>query len=127
MQTGYVYYLTEPVGESFAPDFLPELVPKQMLEMGIFGGKYMTDCKKEFPADWFANAKLNPNFHDPKINYFGVNASQPLSVWRKKGWIRRIRVDGFNGIAAIKWDGECPNMIDNKSKDGKRYVGILCR
>ena len=25
--------------------------------------------------------------HDPKLNYFGINASNPLSYWRKKGWI----------------------------------------
>ena len=87
MQQGYVYYLTQPPGLNFDPDFLPELSPKQMLEMGIFGGKYMTDCAKEYPKDWFKNAKLNPEFHDPGLNYFGVNASQPLSVWRAKGWI----------------------------------------
>ena len=58
-----------------------------MLRLGVFGGKYMTDCKKEFPSDWFKEAKLCSEFHDPKLNFFGVNASQPLSVWRQKGWI----------------------------------------
>ena len=87
MQTDYVYYRTEPMGENFHPDFKPELTPKQMLEMGVFGGKYMTDCREEFPEDWFENAKLCHERHDPKLNYFGINASQPLSVWRDKGWI----------------------------------------
>lgn len=87
MQKGYVYFLTEPVGKHFDPEFQPELTPQQMLEMGIFGGKYMTDCAAEFPKSWFAKAKLCPQKHDPKINYFGVNASKPLSYWRKKGWI----------------------------------------
>lgn len=87
MQKNYVYFLTEPMGKNFHPDFKPELTPKQMLELGVFGGKYMTDCKKEFPKDWFKNAKLNSKFHDPNLNYFKVNASQPLSYWRKKGWI----------------------------------------
>lgn len=86
MQKDYSYYLTEPEGQNFDPDFKPELTPKQMLEMGIFGGKYMTDCKDEFP-DWFENAKFNSKFHDAKLNYFGVNASKPLSYWRAKGWI----------------------------------------
>jgi len=58
-----------------------------MLELGVFGGKYMTDCRSEFPVEWFEKVKLNSSFHDPKINFFGVNASQPLSVWRVKGWI----------------------------------------
>jgi hypothetical protein len=87
MQHGYVYYMTEPVGRNFHPDFKPELTPKQMLAMGVFGGKYMTDCRKEYPADWFRKARLNSHFHDPEINYFGLNASQPLSFWRRKGWI----------------------------------------
>jgi hypothetical protein len=87
MQKGYVYYLTEPMGRNFHPDFCPELTPKQMLELGVFGGKYMTDCEAEYPSDWFKNAKLCHERHDPELNFFGVNASQPLSVWRQKGWI----------------------------------------
>ncbi len=87
MQKNYTYELTEPMGKNFHPDFKPELTPKQMLELGIFGGKYMTDCQNEFPKDWFKKAKLSPEKSDPKLNFFGVSASQPLSVWRKKGWI----------------------------------------
>lgn len=87
MQKNYVYYLTEPIGKNFFPDFKPELTPKQMLALGVFGGKYMTDCQKEFPKDWFKKAKLDSDKHDPNKNFFGVNASQPLAVWRKKGWI----------------------------------------
>ncbi len=87
MQKNYSYYLTEPAGRNFDLEFLPQLTPQQMLEMGVFGGKYMTDCRDEFPAEWFVRAKLCHERHDPGLNYFGVNASQPLSVWRKKGWI----------------------------------------
>ena len=87
MQQGYRYTLTAPMGSDFAPDFAPELTPAQMLELGVFGGKYMTDCRAEFPASWFASAKLSPAGKDPRLNYFGVDASQPLSVWRAKGWI----------------------------------------
>ncbi len=87
MQQDYVYYLTEPVGENFDPEFRPDLTPKQMLQMGVFGGKYMTDCRNEFPAEWFAGAKLCHERHDAELNYFSVNASQPLAVWRAKGWI----------------------------------------
>ena len=86
MQQGYAYLLTEPAGRNFHPDFRPDLSPKQLLELGIFGGKYMTDCTAEFPADWFENARLCPERHDPELNYFGVNASQPLWYWREKGW-----------------------------------------
>lgn len=87
MQKSYEYELVEPVGENFDVEFEPNLSPKQMLELGIFGGKYMTDCRDEFPTEWFDKAKLCHEKHDPNLNYFKVNASQPLSVWRKKGWI----------------------------------------
>ncbi|MEI6345800.1 MAG: hypothetical protein WCO79_01005 [bacterium] len=89
MQKSYSYERVVPIGEEFHPEFKPELTPKQMLELGVFGGKYMTDCAEEFPADWFANAKLSRYKHDPSLNYFGVNASQPLSVWLLKGWVDR--------------------------------------
>jgi hypothetical protein len=87
MQQGYFYYLTEPIGQNFHPDFCPDLTPKEMLELGVFGGKYMTDCKDEFPTDWFIHARLCPERHDPRLNYFGVSASQPLAYWQEKGWI----------------------------------------
>jgi hypothetical protein len=90
MQKKFSYYLTEPVGKNFDKEFRPELSPKQMLALGVFGGRYMRDCKKEFPADWFEKAKLHKDGtpgHDKKLNYFKVDASQSLEVWRKKGWI----------------------------------------
>ncbi len=87
MQKRYRYELTEPIGRNFDPEFRPDLSPKDMLRMGVFGGKYMTDTRKEFPKSWFAAAKLSPLRHEASLNYFGINASQPLKVWRKKGWI----------------------------------------
>ena len=87
MQRGYSYFVTEPEGRNFHPGFRPELTPKELLTLGVFGGKYMSDCSAEFPVDWFEVAKICPERHDPELNYFGVNASQPLRVWRSKGWI----------------------------------------
>ena len=90
MQTGYRYELAAAAGKDFDPEFKPELTPKQMLKMGIFGGVYMRDCGDEFLKDWFANAKFQKKGsyeHDPKLNFFGVNASQPLAIWQKNGWI----------------------------------------
>lgn len=89
MQQDYEYFLTEPVGKNFAKEFKPQLTPKEMLRLGVFGGRYMTDCKNEFPLDWFKTAKLCHEKHDPELNYFKVNASQPLSVWRANGWINK--------------------------------------
>ena len=87
MQRGYRYALTAPIGRGFDPEFKPQLTPAEMLRLGVFGGKYMTDCRREFPKSWFARAKLASHRPDPELNFFGVSASQPLSEWRRKGWI----------------------------------------
>lgn len=92
MQKGYRYECVAPMGKQFDPEFKPDLTPKQLLALGVFGGVYMRDCTKEFPADWFTRAKFAPKGitkHLAELNYFGVNASQPLSVWRAKGWIAK--------------------------------------
>jgi hypothetical protein len=87
MQNGYVYSLNENIGENFHEQFNPELTPKQMLDLGVFGGKYMTDCTNEFPSEWFYNAKLSRLKKDINLNFYKVDASSPLSIWLNKGWI----------------------------------------
>ena len=88
MQKKYSYVLTEPVGKNFDLEFNPQLTPKEMLSLGIFGGIYMRDCEKEFPKDWFAHAKFaEGSEQNPKLNYFKIKASQSLAEWRRKGWI----------------------------------------
>ena len=86
MQQGYRYVLSEPEGRNFAEEFRPELTPREMLALGVFGGKYLTDCRQEFPASWFAGAKLSPQVKDPALNFFGVDASLPLAEWQRRGW-----------------------------------------
>lgn len=87
MQHGYRYELMAPTGKGFDPLFHPELTPAEMLELGVFGGKYLTDCREEFPKSWFVHAKLSHSRADKRLNYFRVLASQPLAIWRAKGWI----------------------------------------
>lgn len=115
MQQDYAYPLTEPAGRNFDPDFKPELTPKEMLELGVFGGKYMTDCRDEFPKSWFANAKLCSEKHDPKLNLFKVNASQPLAVWRKKGWIYEEDPRGW-----FQW--YCRYYMGRRCPDDERQI-----
>lgn len=83
----YHYYLTEEIGVNFHSEFKPELSPKELLALGIFGGKYMTDCISEFPADWFENAKLSSERKNIDLNYYKIDASMPLKHWQEKGWI----------------------------------------
>ena len=115
MQVGYVYFLTEPMGRNFDPSFKPELSPKQMLALGVFGGKYMTDCTAEFPADWFTDARLSPTRSDSSLNFFGVAASQPLSVWRAKGWIHPEDPRGW-----FQW--YCRYYLGRRSPDDPRQI-----
>jgi hypothetical protein len=115
MQTNYRYVRSEPAGKNFHPEFEPDLTPKQMLALGVFGGKYMTDCAAEFPDDWFEKAKLNPDRSDPKLNYFGVNASKPLSYWRAKGWIYHEDPRGW-----FQW--YCRYYMGRRSLDDLRQI-----
>lgn len=87
MQQNYTYFRTAPSGRDFDPTFTPELTPREMLALGVFGGKYLTDCRDEFPASWFQSAKLSPERYNTALNFFGVSASQSLAEWRRKGWL----------------------------------------
>jgi hypothetical protein len=115
IQRRYRYQLTQPVGRNFHPQFRPQLTPKEMLRLGVFGGKYLTDCIDEFPASWLAGAKLCPQRHDPKLNFFGVNASKPLSYWRAKGWIYHEDPRGW-----FQW--YCRYYMGRRCEDDERQI-----
>ena len=115
MQRNYRYVLSEPPGRNFAPDFKPDLAPKEMLHLGVFGGKYMTDARDEFPKSWFEDAKLSGGEPDYRLNYFRVAASQPLSVWRKKGWIHPHDPRGW-----FQW--YCRYYMGRRSADDARQI-----
>jgi hypothetical protein len=115
MQHGYTYVLTARTGRDFHAEFQPQLTPAEMLRLGVFGGKYMTDCGAEFPDDWFERAKLCPERHDPTLNCFGVNASQPLSEWRRKGWIYHEDPRGW-----FQW--YCRYYMGRRCADDERQI-----
>lgn len=115
-QVDYRYELTEPVGKNFAEGFNPELTPRQMLEIGVFGGKYFSDKPSDLPKDWFERAKLSPDGKQhAEINFFGVNASQPLLVWQKKGWIHPQDPRGW-----FQW--YCRYYLGRRSEDDDRQI-----
>jgi hypothetical protein len=115
MQRNYRYQLTEPAGRHFAADFRPQLTPKEMLALGVFGGKYMTDCHNEFPASWFTHARLSPKQKNPSLNYFGVDASKPLSTWKRKGWIHKDDPRGW-----FQW--YCRYYMGRRHEDDARQI-----
>jgi hypothetical protein len=115
MQTDYVYELTAPEGRHFHPEFRPDLTPAQMLELGVFGGVYLRDCRDEFPAAWFKKARLASGRRDPKLNCFGVHASQPLRVWQANGWIHPQDPRGW-----FQW--YCRYYRGRRSADDERQI-----
>jgi hypothetical protein len=114
MQQDYVYVLSEPTGRNFHPGFEPDLDPGEMLELGVFGGRYMTDCGDEF-SSWFEKARLCHERHDPELNLFGVNASLPLSEWRKRGWIYHEDPRGW-----FQW--YCRYYMGRRCPDDERQI-----
>jgi hypothetical protein len=118
MQPHYTYELTEPMGKNFDPRFTPHLTPKEMLALGVFGGVYMRDCTNEFPSDWFTHAQFQDEgvyTHNPALNFFKVNASQPLSVWRAKGWIHKDDPRGW-----FQW--YCRYYMGRRGPDDERQI-----
>jgi hypothetical protein len=77
MQARYRYRLSEPEGQNFDPEFRPELTAPELLRLGVFGGKYMTGCRNEFPL---------------------TRASPFRSGATTAGFIRTTPAAGFNGI-----------------------------
>jgi ribosomal protein L35 len=106
----------EPIGKNFHPDFKPELTPKQMLSIGVFGGHYFPRIPKDIPKSWFPKSKLSTTGEkDPNLNYFKVRASQPLSVWKKKGWIHPADPYGW-----FQW--YCRYYLGRRHSDDARQI-----
>ena len=102
--------------KAFDPEFKPDLTPKEMLELGVFGGLYFSDKPEEFPKDWFKNAKLSKDKKRHKeLNYFKVNASQPLKVWQEKGWIHPDDPRGW-----FQW--YCRYYLGRRHEDDSRQI-----
>jgi len=66
--------------------FKPQLTPKKMLELGVFGGAYFGLNIKEYPKSWFINVKISKNF-DVSQNRFKVKSGLSKKEWQEKGWI----------------------------------------
>jgi hypothetical protein len=116
------YTRTEPEGKNFDPRFKPELTPAEMLELGVFGGKYMTDCTNEFPASWYKKAKLSPEKKNPKLNYFCTDASQSLAIWCKNGWIHPADPRGWFQWYCRYYMGR--RMPEEDDRQIKRWIAI---
>ena len=97
MTSGLSYTIAAPPGRlrvgapAGAGAFRPRFSPAQMLALGVFEGKYLNDCWREFPREWYlgalARGKLSPGRADPSLNCFGIKSRLSLGEWRRRGWI----------------------------------------
>jgi hypothetical protein len=92
MQQGYSFVLAEDPGKGFPPDFRPFYTPRQLLEAGVFEGKYFNQNILQYPMEWFMTAlkkgKLSPQGANPLINRFKVKSRISLQQWRDSGWVQ---------------------------------------
>jgi len=78
--------LKQKKSEDFYKLFKPQLTPKKMLELGVFGGSYFGLRIKEYPKSWFKNAKTSAKF-EVNLNRFRVKSGMSKKQWLEKGWI----------------------------------------
>ena len=78
----------------FYEEFKPDLTPKEMLELGVFGGSYFDGEIDEYPKSWFKKAKISKTFNKD-FNYFKVKAGLSFEEWQKKGWIMKEDPKGW--------------------------------
>ena len=88
-------------------DFTPNITPIDVIKKGGFGGTYFRDIHSRVNDKWYKNSwkeleevknidkkYYNSNFHDVKLNYYGVEVGTSLRFWESKSWINEIDLYG---------------------------------
>ncbi len=78
------------MSKQWDPSFTPYYTPLEMLEMGVFEGKYI-NALTGLPASWYKVKRVVGPKDPPDVtlNHYGVKSRQPLSEWRKNGWLTK--------------------------------------
>lgn len=84
-------------GSLWDPDFAPSYTPLEMLELGVFEGKYI-NIIDGLPKEWYKLDTVQGPDEDPDetINRFGVKSRKSLSYWQDKGWIKTDKGGWFH-------------------------------
>ena len=102
--------------------FKPELTPKQMLELGVFGGSYFGLKINEFPKSWFKTAKLSKDF-DVSLNRFKIKAGLSREHWIEKGWIfKEDPLGWFQWYCRFTMGRRLPNIDEIQIKRWKNFT-----
>ena len=108
--------------------FKPQLTPKKMLKLGVFGGYYFEGQHNEYPKDWFKDAKLSNAGYDINFNCFKINSGLSRKEWIKKGWITKEDPLGwFQWYCRYTIGRRMPNIdtiqINRWKAFGARHIG----
>ena len=113
------------------PEFRPNLTPKEVLNLGSFGGTYFRRIRssvtnetysgvyKEFPKDWFENLDIKKQVTSAKyqttVNRYKVKCGGDLHMWESSGWISNIDPYGW-----FQW--YCRFYLGRRSTDDDRQI-----
>ncbi len=101
--------------------FKPQLTPKEMLELGVFGGAYFGKKINEFPKSWFKKAKISNDF-DVNLNRFKVKSGLSREHWIKKGWIfKEDPLGWFQWYCRFSMGRRIPNIDEIQIKRWKNF------
>ena len=108
--------------------FNPQLTPKEMLKMGVFGGFYFEGKHREYPKDWFKDVKVSNAGYDINLNCFKINSGLSREEWLKRGWITKEDPLGwFQWYCRYTVGRRIPNIDNIQIKRwkafGPRHIG----
>lgn len=111
-------------------EFKPNLSPKEMFQLGSFGGTYwrpiyssVTNRKyknvhHKYPKDWWEGIpeeNLSSSEYDITKNKYGVEVGTSLEFWEGKGWITE-----YNPYGWVHW--YCDYYIGKRGPDDERQI-----
>lgn len=107
------------------PEFAPCFTPEEMLKQGVFEGKYINNIRG-LPAAWKKLPKVvgKKDPPDASLNKFGVKSRQPLSAWKKNGWIMTDKNGWFEWYCKY-YNGR--RLGEEDKKQIKRWRSFVAR
>jgi hypothetical protein len=118
------------------PEFRPNKTPKEVMEVGAFGGTYWRPIyssvtgknHKDFHKKYkffnkIPDEKMTKSYkdYDKKINKYGVKVGATLEFWESKNWITELNVYGW-------WHWYCDFYSGKRGEDDewqiKRWLGV---
>lgn len=117
------------------PEFTPNLTPREIFDLGSFGGTYWRPIesgvtgkkyknvhkKYKFLKDFSNNVMTKPwEEYDKNINYYGVKVGSTLEDWEEKGWISKYHPYGW-----IQW--YCDFYEGKRCPDDERQINRWIR